>query len=95
MIFNRDGMPVLTTLSKLPTISAADRPYFLAQKSASADTLYISRPFLGRASGMNVIQFSRRLMDANGAFDGVVVVSAAATLFTRTTILTVLGTAAF
>lgn len=91
IIFNRDGMPILTTLSKLPIISAADRPYFLAQKSASADTLYISRPSLGRASKMNVLQFSRRLVDAKGAFDGVVVVSTAATLFTANYDATVLG----
>jgi diguanylate cyclase (GGDEF)-like protein len=91
MIFNRDGMPVLTTLSELPSISAADRPYFLAQKSAEADMLYINRPSLGRASKMNVIQFSRRLVDASGAFDGVVVVSAAATLFTANYDATVLG----
>jgi diguanylate cyclase (GGDEF)-like protein len=91
IIFNRDGIPILTTLSNLPTISAADRPYFLAQKSASADTLYISPPFLGRASGIHVIQFSRRLTDANGAFDGVVVVSTAATLFTANYNTSVLG----
>jgi diguanylate cyclase (GGDEF)-like protein len=91
MIFNRDGMPVLTTLPKLPIISAADRPYFLAQKSANADAMYIGRPAVGRASGMNVIQFSRRLVDANGVFNGVVVVSAAATLFTANYDTTVLG----
>jgi diguanylate cyclase (GGDEF)-like protein len=91
IVFNRDGMPILTTLSTLPIISAADRPYFLAQKSASADTLYISRPSLGRASKMNVLQFSRRLVDANGAFDGVVAVSTAATLFTANYDATVLG----
>lgn len=90
-IFGRDGMPVLTTLPKLEIISVADKPYFLAQKSASADSLYISRPSIGRASRMNVIQFSRRLTDASGSFNGVVVVSATATLFTANYDTTVLG----
>jgi diguanylate cyclase (GGDEF)-like protein len=91
-IFSRDGMPVLTTLPKLEIISVADRPYFLAQKSANSESLYISPPSLGRASGMNVIQLSRRLADANGAFNGVVVVSAAASLFTTNYDASVLGT---
>jgi diguanylate cyclase (GGDEF)-like protein len=90
-IFNRDGMPVLTTLPKLEILSVADRPYFVAQKSANSDALYMSPPSLGRASGMNVIQLSRRLADAGGAFDGVVVVSAAATLFTANYDASVLG----
>jgi diguanylate cyclase (GGDEF)-like protein len=91
-IFSRDGMPVLTTLPKLEIMSVTDRPYFLKQKSASSDALYISPPSLGRASGMNVIQLSRRLAEANGAFNGVVVVSAAASLFTTNYDASVLGT---
>jgi diguanylate cyclase (GGDEF)-like protein len=90
-VFNRDGMPVLTTLPKLEIISVADRPYFLTQKSASSDSLYISPLSLGRASEINVIQLSRRLADANGAFNGVVVVSAAAGLFTTNYDVSVLG----
>lgn len=90
-IFNRDGIPVLTTLPKLDIISVADRAYFSTQKSASSDLLYMSPPSLGRASGMNVIQLSRRLADASGAFNGVVVVSVAATLFTANYDASVLG----
>jgi diguanylate cyclase (GGDEF)-like protein len=92
-IFSPDGMPVLTTLPKREIISVADRPYFLAQKLANADSLYISPPALGRASHINVVQLSRRLVDTHGAFGGVVVVSAAATLFTANYDATVLGTA--
>jgi len=90
-IFNRDGIPILTTLPKLEIVSVADRPYFSIQKSTTSDSLYINRPSVGRASGMNVIQFSRRLVDANAAFDGVVVVSAAAALFTANYDASVLG----
>lgn len=91
-IFNHDGMPVLTSLPKLESVSVADRPYFVTQKSAGSDSLFISRPSLGRASGRNVIQFSRRLVDASGSFNGVVVVSAASTLFAANYDVTVLGT---
>jgi len=90
-VFDRHGMPVLTTLPKLEIISVADRPYFLTQKSTTSDLLYISRPTLGRASKKNVIQLSRRLGDANGNFDGIVVVSVAAELFTANYDATVLG----
>jgi diguanylate cyclase (GGDEF)-like protein len=90
-LFNQDGMPILTTLPKLEIISVADRPYFLAQKSAGSSLLYISRPSIGRASKKNVIQLSRRLADAGGAFNGIVVVSVAAELFTANYDATVLG----
>jgi diguanylate cyclase (GGDEF)-like protein len=92
-IFDRRGMPVLTTLSHLEKISVSDRAYFQVQKSAGADLLYMDGPSVGRASGLNVIQLSRRLVDADGVFNGVVVVSAAVALFTANYDATVLGTA--
>jgi diguanylate cyclase (GGDEF)-like protein len=90
-LFDRDGVPILTTLPKLEIISVADRPYFTAQKAAGSSLLYISRPSIGRASKKNVIQLSRRLADAGGAFNGIVVVSVAAELFTANYDATVLG----
>lgn len=90
-IFSRDGMPVLTTLPNLEIVSVTDMPYFLAHKAASSDSLYISPPSFGHTLEMDIIQLSRRLADADGAFNGVVVVSAASALFTKNYDASVLG----
>jgi diguanylate cyclase (GGDEF)-like protein len=90
-IFNQDGIPVLTTLPELKIISVADQPYFIAQKTATSDFLYISPLSMGRASQINVIQLSRRLFDKENKFTGIVTFSAAATFFTANYDLTVLG----
>ena len=52
-----------------------DREHFQAQKSSQKDDLFISRPVIGRASGKWSVQFSRKLVDAAGAFGGAVVIS--------------------
>jgi signal transduction histidine kinase/CheY-like chemotaxis protein/HPt (histidine-containing phosphotransfer) domain-containing protein len=55
--------------------SIADRPHFRTPRDAPGDTLFISTPVLGRVSGRWSVQFVRKLFDAHGAFDGVVVAS--------------------
>ena len=44
-------------------------------RDQTGDELFISRPLIGRISGKWSVQFVRRLFDAGGAFDGVVVAS--------------------
>ncbi len=52
-----------------------DRDYFRVQADASEDRLFISTPVVGRLSGRWSIQFTRRIIGADDAFAGVVVVS--------------------
>jgi signal transduction histidine kinase/DNA-binding NarL/FixJ family response regulator len=68
------------TASNLGPISAtpasiADREHFRTPRAMATDELFISSPVLGRVSGRWSVQFVRRLYDADGGFDGVVVAS--------------------
>ena len=56
-------------------VSIADRPHFLAQLDPTRDDLFISRPVLGRVSGEDTIQFTRKLLGPRGEFAGVTVFS--------------------
>jgi signal transduction histidine kinase/DNA-binding NarL/FixJ family response regulator len=56
-------------------VSIADREHFRAPRDASGDALFISGPVVGRVSGRWSVQFARRLQDAAGDFDGVIVAS--------------------
>ncbi len=71
----RDGTVLASTASTRP-VNIADRPHFIAQRdSGTRDELTISRPVLGRASNRWSFQLSRKIPDAHGGFDGVVVLS--------------------
>ena len=59
-------------------VSIADREHFKVHQGAGADTLFISKPVLGRASGKWSVQLSRGYRDLAGNFAGVLVVSLAA-----------------
>jgi len=62
--------------------NVSDRSYFLAQVAAPSDFLYIGLPTIGRTTGNAVIQYSRRLTDKEGKFDGVVLVAVKTDFFT-------------
>jgi hypothetical protein len=53
----------------------SDRPHFRHHLDPSASQPFISVPLLGRVSRKWSVQFTRRLTDADGRFDGVVVIS--------------------
>jgi diguanylate cyclase (GGDEF)-like protein len=74
-IADRSGVVVGSTVPMSSKINVGDRPHFLAQQDPSRDDLYISQPLIGRISGLEIIQFSRKLTDPDGAFAGVVVLS--------------------
>ncbi|HEY0181513.1 MAG TPA: EAL domain-containing protein [Rhodopila sp.] len=69
------GLVIASTIQLVPGVNIADRAHFQAQLDPTHDDLYISRPVTGRVSGLQTIQFSRKLLDRDGAFAGVVVFS--------------------
>jgi diguanylate cyclase (GGDEF)-like protein len=75
-IIDRNGKSVTRTIPDTQEVSVADTAYFLVHKYAIADSLYIGVPMYSRISNRSVIPFSRRLVDGNGNFDGIVVVAA-------------------
>jgi methyl-accepting chemotaxis protein len=52
-----------------------DREHFRVHVNSKSDELFIGQPVLGRASGKQSIQVSRRLRKPDGSFDGVLVAS--------------------
>jgi diguanylate cyclase (GGDEF)-like protein len=91
-LVDRDGMPFSSTRPDFKPTFLGDRRYFRIQKNAASDFLHIEAPLLSRMSGMNVVNFSRRLVDADGAFDGIVLVSMRIEFFTANYDATILGT---
>lgn len=82
-ITDRDGNVRTSTISGPGKLKLKDRPYFAAQMASSDDNLFIDKPTIGRVSKRKVLQFSRRLLDANGDFDGVVFMSVTPAYFTE------------
>ncbi len=76
-LMDHDGNQVKSTLarSNLRTVNIADRPHFRAQLDPAHDELYISNPVVGRGSGEQTIQFTRKVLDGDGTFNGVAVLS--------------------
>ncbi len=72
---DRTGHVFADTLPIPPNVSIADRPHFRAQVNPGRDDLFISRPVHGRVSNQDTIQFTRKLLDRNGEFAGVTLLS--------------------
>ena len=73
---NRDGEVVWSNLGAArDEVNVAAQAYFQAQKVSRDDSLLIGRPVPGREPGKWTIQFVRKLLDPDGAFDGVAIVS--------------------
>lgn len=58
-------------------IALNDREHFQVHALARKDELFISKPLLGRVSRRWTIQFTRPILDQNGNFNGVIVLSVA------------------
>lgn len=82
-ITDREGNIRTSTLAATGGLSLKDRPYFAAQMAATGDNLFIDKPTIGRVSKRHVLQFSRPILDFNGGFNGVVVLSVNPAYFTE------------
>jgi len=83
-VIDHDGWLVYSNLeTPAKRIFLGDREHFRVHAERQADALYVSKPILGRVSGRWSIQFTRPIFDAQGAFAGVIVLSAAPEYFSR------------
>jgi len=74
-IVNAEGDILTSTLAMNEPINVSEEAYFLAQSSSEDDQLYIGQPRYGILSKRTVTHFSRKLMNGDGRFGGVVVIS--------------------
>lgn len=71
-----DGISLGSTMKRAAgAFNLSDREHFRVHLDPSRDVLFISRPVLGRGTGVWTVQFTRKLLDAQGRFAGVVVYS--------------------
>ncbi len=61
----------------------SDREHYRIHRSSSEDRLFVSKPLLGRVSGVRSVQLTRPLLDQAGKFYGVIVLSVQPEFFAR------------
>ncbi len=69
-----DGVLADSNVANFARVDLSDREHFRVHVRGG-DSLFVSKPVLGRASGRWSIQLTRRLVTRNGEFDGVLVIS--------------------
>jgi len=75
-VIGADGWLAYTDLRESKQrVFLGDREHFKVHRGGGPDQLYISNPVSGRVSGKVSIQFTRPVLDGNGKFAGVLVVS--------------------
>jgi len=71
-----DGIIRVSSLQPdLPSIDVSDRDFFRHHRDAATDALHISIPVIGRVSGRQTVQLTRRIRSPDGAFAGIMLAS--------------------
>lgn len=73
-IVDKNGYDVLRK-KEGKKIYFGDREYFQAQKNLTDQRLFISKPIVGRLSGTPSVAFSRKFLNSDGTFGGVVAIT--------------------
>ncbi|MDB5642850.1 MAG: Signal transduction histidine kinase [Hyphomicrobiales bacterium] len=74
-IIGPDGLLRNSNLASVGTVDLSDREHFKVHVDEAADTLFISKPVLGRVSNRWTIQLTRKIRKEDGSFGGVLVAS--------------------
>ena len=75
-LIDKDGIFRGSNLSSTgDRVDLSDREHFRVQRDNPRDELFVSKPVLGRVSQKWSIQLARKMIAADGSFDGIVVVS--------------------
>jgi diguanylate cyclase (GGDEF)-like protein len=77
---------------KVQGVNLSDREHFKVHAESSDLDFFIGKPVIGRVSGQETVQMTRRLEYPNGGFAGVIVVSEKPSVFTEFFNATYLGT---
>ncbi len=73
-VVNENG-DIVRSSQAVGNVNYADREFFIAQRHATLDRLFVSAPVLGRVSGRWQIPMSLRITRQDGSFGGVIVLS--------------------
>ncbi|BAL22562.1 diguanylate cyclase domain-containing protein [Azoarcus sp. KH32C] len=83
-IIGPDGYLAYTNLPAPPGRTyLGDREHFKSLQASADDTLFISKPVVGRVSGKATLQFARKIIGDDRSFAGVIVLSVDPTYFSR------------
>ena len=74
---------VNSQLTSSPSINLKDREHFQVHAASDNIDFFIGKPVIGRVSGVETVQMTRRLNHPNGDFAGVIVVSEKPSAFTE------------
>lgn len=81
-ILDSQGLLVTSTAPPAAAVSVSNADFFFSHAVALEDALFIGAPRIGVYTRRKVVPFSRRLVNRDGEFDGVVLVSVVPDYFT-------------
>jgi signal transduction histidine kinase/ActR/RegA family two-component response regulator len=71
-----NGFLLSTNVARQPDpMDLSDREHFRVHLNGQEDTLFVSKPVLGRATGKWTVQLTRKILMPDGSFGGVIVAS--------------------
>lgn len=75
-VIGADGYLEDSSITDTPTkVYLGDRDHFKVHQNSKSDTVFISKPLIGKVSGVKTLQFTRPIFKGSGEFAGVIVAS--------------------